>query len=290
VSIQTLELELKKAIGKRDFDHARSCLSQIRQQGVSDDRLAYLEALIMGRDKANKKGDALNVLIAILNEGVDDIDLIVQVCADALFFAESLNDVTRIKRIHAVVDDLIENHGDHPSVIFWRGTIEMHIGCIYVNQRRYNEAVTMLTRMISHANDDPSYVCHVVKARVYLAIALVRIGRLADAAKQAHLAEIDAVGRFMALAQRAWGEIYLAEKNVNESRRRFEMAQSIVARSSSPDDQTNLAWITLGLCAVYKALNDSAHTQATILVRQLAYNNDLPCVLEALADIEADRL
>jgi tetratricopeptide (TPR) repeat protein len=294
--MQTLELDLKKALSPsiRDYDLARNRLTQMKALGASVARIAYLEALILGHSNPRRKDDALRMIMSsVVDVEIDDIDLLVKACADALFFAETLNEITVINRLWYRFNRLIVTHHDHESVLRWRGTIELHVGCFYVITKKYSEGISMLKQMLIHGVNDPSFFCQITKAHAYLAIAYAKSGNIAKAIDHVFIAGRDATDRYMPMVNRAKGEVLLCEGKIDDAEGHFDLSATVAERY---DDYVTMTWATLGLCAVYARLAGTnqaymkAYAQAARLVRTNAMNHDLPCVIEALADIDVVRL
>lgn len=272
---------------RRNMTEGRAIVQRMLDEHPNKTRARMFAAHFAAHENLANYGTSLRTLLydvipTSINDGDNDTAAMAFVLAT--LFAMKINNTTALEKLVSTLDEFWSTHKTDTTVCRWRFACELNVAIHYLRNDDLNQAIERLTRILDLAID-PLHFCWLTKAHTQLAVAYARIGDTTKAREHAELAEKTGISSDKHDRLYAWGEIALAENNLDRAKVLFINAYRYAREYN---DYYVMAYSQVMLARIYREIgNIDAFWYAYDLAHELSRMHGIPHVFGVLADIAA---
>lgn len=272
---------------RRDLTTGRALVQQMLREHPNRIRARMFAVHLAAHENLASCAPSLHTLLYdIIPAALDtkDHDTAAMAFVLATLFAMKINDTTVFEKLVPALDEFWSTYGNDVSIGRWRFACELNVAVHHLRNGYLDEAIERLTRILDLAID-PVHFCWLTKAHTQLAVAYARLGDTTKAREHAELAEKTGISSDKQDRLYAWGEIALAEGNLERAKILFHNAYRYAREQN---DYYVMAYSQVMLSRIYREIgNIDAFWYAYDLAHELSRIHGIPHVFGVLADIAA---
>lgn len=268
---------------RRNMTEGRAIVQRMLDEHPNKTRARMFAAHFAAHENLANYGTSLRTLLydvipTSINDGDDDTAAMAFVTATKL--ATDINDLAVVEQLVPMLDEFWSKN----QASNWRFACYGNIGIHYLRNGRLNDAVATFKRILDWAVD-PRYFCWLTKINAQLAVAYARSGNTAMARVHAELAENTGIATDKHDRLYAWGEIALAEGNLDRAKALFINAYRYAREHR---DYYVMAYSQLMLARIFREIgNIDAFWYAYDTAHELSREHGIPHIFGVLAEIAA---